>query len=441
MINQTPVTLQSHVSADGIWKEVYFSREFAELERRLLWPKIWQVACREEDLPDVGSYYTYDILDDSIIVVRTAEHEIRAYNNACRHRGRRLTEGSGHSSQFVCKFHGWKWRLDGSNCDVTDREDYGHSLKDEDLRLPKFKVACWGGFVFVNMDPDCEPLQSYLAPVPKFLDPLEFEKQRYRWYISVEVEANWKTCQEAFMEAYHVAYTHPQLEPFVDSRALSFVRGKHGQLQFRDFADQMLGAHFSRPLKRPSREMVYEAIRQQAHDIQSIFCDRDVQAAARILTEVPEDASLADATIAALGYMREAAIAAGAGYANANAEQAMQAGFDWLIFPNTINVLSLNGGLWYRTRPLPTNDPDRCLFEMYALERFTPGSEPKVTRKHFKSWRDCSDLPPFLISDFVNIPEVHRGMKSRGFTTSRPNPVQERIISHFHEVLRDYLQG
>ena len=76
----------------------YISPDYAREEKERLWLKVWQVACREEEIPKVGDYYTYEILDQSVIVTRTAEDEFTAYHNACRHRGRRLTKGCGHTT-------------------------------------------------------------------------------------------------------------------------------------------------------------------------------------------------------------------------------------------------------------------------------------------------------------------------------------------------------
>ena len=430
------------VSPEDIDKEVYYSPEIAKLEKDRLWPRVWQVACREEDLPSIGSYVTYDILDDSVIVVRTSETEIKAYNNACRHRGRRLTTDCGHATIFTCRFHGWKWNLDGSNAEVLDRPEFGTMFGDDDLSLMQFRVGRWGGFVFINMDPDAVAFDEWVAPVAKFLDPMEIDKQRYRWYISVEVEANWKDTQEAFMESYHVTYTHPKLEPFIDSRSIALAHGEygHGQVRVLPFDEHIPGAHLpQRKSPGDARKIVYENIRQQAHDIQSIFSDRDAQAAARVLTECPDGTSYVEALAAAVKLMSEAAIAAGAGWPNMSMEQAYDAGFDWMIFPNTIGVLSMSGGLWYRCLPSQDGNPDKCVFEMYALERFTPGSEPPITRKHFANWQEFPDLPVFLIADFINTPEVHRGLKTRGFPRPYFNPVQEVTISNFHKVLRKYL--
>lgn len=431
----------SRVREDWIPKEAYFSREFAELERELLWPKVWHLVCREEEVPNVGSFYTYDILDDSIIVMRTAPDTLKAFNNACLHRGRRLTQGCGRTNRLTCRFHGWKWNIDGTNHEVVDRDDWAGRLDDVNLDLPEFAIGTWGGFVFINMDPDCEPLDSYLKPMPAYLDAMEIDKQRVRWHITVEVEANWKTCQEAFAEAYHVATTHPQFEPLIDSRSFTVAHGRHSQLRFLPPDQQVVGYH--RPQQGAhgdGRELAMQFMRMQVHDIQAIFSDRDLQAASRVL-QLPEGTPYEVAMFKAGEYIREAAIAGGAGHPTMTMEQFMEAGFDWLIFPNIINVISQTGGLWYRALPSPDNNPDRCIFEMIALERMTPGSEPKVVKKHYKNWQDCDILPVFLIDDFINIPEVHRGLKTRGFQGARTNPIQEGMISNFHRVLHEYIYG
>ena len=65
-----------------------------------------------------------------------ARHPIRAFNNACLHRGRRLLEGCGRSARMFCRFHGWTWNIDGTNARVLDRGDWQGRLDDVDLNLP-----------------------------------------------------------------------------------------------------------------------------------------------------------------------------------------------------------------------------------------------------------------------------------------------------------------
>jgi phenylpropionate dioxygenase-like ring-hydroxylating dioxygenase large terminal subunit len=427
------------VRDDWIPKDAYHSVEFAELERERLWPRVWQVACREEEIPKVGDFVTYDILDDSIIIVRTAKDTIKAYNNACLHRGRRLTEGAGHTARFLCRFHGWQWKLNGENALILDKEDWGDRLECRDMSLKEYKVGSWGGFVFVNMDPDCEPLETYLAPVPEYIGWMEFEKQRYRWYVSLELEANWKTAQEAFEEAYHVAATHRRYAHDFDPRAKSCEHGRHGQLNFRPLEEQSPGIHVGGPNKG-NRESVMSFIRGQARDLRSIYTDRDLQAASRIMTELPNDATYLEALAKANEFIKEAAIASGAGFPDVSDETMGKAGFDWTIFPNLVNVIpSATCGFWYRTRPTRDNDPNRCTVEMYALERFAPGTEPVLERKYYKSVEEWIDMPIFLKEDFENIPEVQRGIRTRGWEGATPNPLQERAISNFHKVLRKFI--
>lgn len=427
------------VRDDWIPKDDYVSSEFAELERRHLWPRTWQVACRVEELPKVGSFVTYEVLDESIIVVRTSESEIRAYNNACLHRGRRLTDGAGRTQGFVCRFHGWAWNLQGQNTRVVDPEDWGRCMHQKELALREFKIGIWGGFVFVNMDPDCESFEEYLGEMPDYLDPMELDKQRYRWYISVEMEANWKTVQEAFLEAYHVQHTHRRLEPFVDSKSDSFAVGKHGRLQ-KYLGEAKVGRYSGGAGAKDQRAAFLETLRVNVQEITSISPERDFHAACRIMTELPPTATWTESALKAFEFIREASIASGAGYPNMTREQVLRAGFDWNIFPNTACAIGPTGGIWYRFLPTPDNNPNRSIFEIYSLERVVPGGEPKLQKKHFRSWRDHPDMPVFLIEDFENIADIQRGMRTKHWRAARTNPVQERIISNMHRVLRQFMK-
>ena len=157
------------VRVDYVPAEHYISREIVQLEKRLLWPKVWQLACRLEEIPFPGDYVTYDINDESVIVVRQTPDTIRAFYNVCQHRGRRLTEGCGSAARLQCRFHGWQWTLDGNVIRIVDRDDWQGcpDMSDEDFSLPEIKVDTWAGFVFVNFDPACEPLARHLAPVPE----------------------------------------------------------------------------------------------------------------------------------------------------------------------------------------------------------------------------------------------------------------------------------
>src|SRR5262249_44242739 len=106
----------------------YYDAEFYKLETERLWPHVWQMACRLEQVPNVGDWIEYKTLDKSVIIVRTKDG-VKAYHNACRHRGVQLAQG-GHGNcetqGFVCPFHGWRWNIEGK-CTFV----YGKHLFDE----------------------------------------------------------------------------------------------------------------------------------------------------------------------------------------------------------------------------------------------------------------------------------------------------------------------
>ena len=257
------------VRDDFIPTSAYLSPEFQKLEYERMWNQVWQVACREEEIPRVGDYVTYEIGDQAFIVIRTAEDRIQSFYNVCLHRGRRLTSGTGSTSRFHCKYHGWQWNLDGSNARVLDREDWKgcSDMDDADLHLRETLVDRWAGFVFINMNLAAEPLMKFLDRVPEFLDCFEFEKMRYRWYVSVKAPCNWKVGLEAFVEGYHVSATHPQWPQFIDDVTRSATYGKHGMFAYptaRPFGQPSV--RLNRPMLEDVRENLIAFYDDLNHD-------------------------------------------------------------------------------------------------------------------------------------------------------------------------------
>lgn len=436
---QTPFPADA-VRADFVPKEAYFSRAYFELEKERLWPFVWQLACREEEIPNVGDFVTYDICDDSIIVVRSAPDEISAFHNVCPHRGNRLTEGCSHARQFLCSFHGWSFGLDGRNIGVPDRKDWGTLLRDEDIRLKAVKTGLWGGFVFINMDEDCQPLDDFLAPMKALTARHEFEKLRFAWYRTTVVEANWKTVAEAFNEFYHVQTTHKQMLSYTNDYSASKAMGRHGWISYA--AEN--GFPLSRsprlaPKETDFRELVFEYVEQMKTDLQAMQTERFYQAAQRLRTETAPGAPAEEVMGKLFEFAVGAAIEEGSGWPDGlTPDYLAETGFDWHVFPNTIFLHpGVEAVLWYRFRP-HGDDPEKCLFDIWSLERFAPGTEPPLVREVIDD-PDSYDWPLIYAQDLHNIPRVQKGMKSRGFAGARPSPVQEAAISNFHRALRTFM--
>ncbi len=424
---------------DFIPKEEYVSPEFATWERARLWPRVWQMACREEEIANVGDYVTYDIGNELIIVIRTAADQISAYHNACQHRGRRLTEGCGHAARLFCRFHGWSWKLDGSIERVVDRANWDGSLNDDDIKLPKVRVGAWGGWVFVNMDENAEPLLDFLSPIPQVFANYEFEKLRYRWYKSVTIDCNWKVALEAFDEGYHVQTTHRQLLPMHEDQSVASAQGRHGMYVLAPEGISF-GARSARldPVEVDFRKNVYDFIKMLERDLAAITPPRTVDAIDRLLTELPGGASHIDVLVKFGEISREAAEAEGAGFPSLTPEDIARAGVDWHVFPNMVFLPAPEGMLAYRARP-DRADPEKCIFDIFSLVRYAPGDAPPLKREVFEDWRAHDNWGLILMQDFENMVEVQRGMRSSGFTMSRTNPIQERAVSNFHRALREFL--
>jgi nitrite reductase/ring-hydroxylating ferredoxin subunit len=150
---------------DAIAVEKYISADYQRREYDRMWSRVWQWACNLEDIPNVGDHIVYDIGDRSVLVVRATENEVKAYHNACLHRGRQLKTEPGSSRQLVCGFHGWTWYLDGQLARIPCRWDFPQ-IRDEDVRLPEVRCETWSQFVFVNFDREAGPLREWLDVVP-----------------------------------------------------------------------------------------------------------------------------------------------------------------------------------------------------------------------------------------------------------------------------------
>jgi phenylpropionate dioxygenase-like ring-hydroxylating dioxygenase large terminal subunit len=189
----------------------YITREEHDLEKERIWKKVWQVACREERVPEVGDAIVYEITDISIIVVRVSPTEIKAYYNVCLHQGRALREYGviSHNRELRCPFHGFCWRLDGKIEHIPSQWDFPQIDKSK-FGLREVRVGRWGGFVFINMDPHGESLESFMGDMPKYWYKYPLEERYIAAHVTKVFPANWKTAQEAFMEGFHARMTHPQ---------------------------------------------------------------------------------------------------------------------------------------------------------------------------------------------------------------------------------------
>src|SRR5439155_13313670 len=171
------------------------------------------------------------------------------------------------------------------------------------------------------------------------------------------------------------------------------------------------------------RRGLYE-FNREVWDTLKATTTEEMLAAGKRLMELPETATPFEVYGAFAQFHREESAKNGTPWPDVTVEQMMAAGTDWHIFPNMVFLQQPTNLLGYRARP-DGDDPDRCIFEVYVLERFAPGKEPKAPLEVVTDWSQMGESGLILSQDFQNMGEVQQGMKSIGFKGARPNPVQE----------------
>jgi phenylpropionate dioxygenase-like ring-hydroxylating dioxygenase large terminal subunit len=423
--------------------EAYISGEYARQERDKLWRKVWLQAGRVEEIPEAGDFLTYDILDDSIVIVRTARDKISAYHNVCPHRGRRLVDTPqgarnawGKRKQFICGFHGFRYNLSGECVHVFEKEDWKGALTPERTHLGEVKTGTWGGWIWINMDPDCEPLRDYLEPAASMLDPFELENQRYRWRRWVVFDCNWKVAMEAFDETYHVPATHPEFTKFGDFRGWARVQGKHSNIGYdapKDLDENQAKLRLGKgdPRSSTAEMQLYTWEHVKTNTTQTL-----VDAAVRLVDELPEGTPPDKVLKHWLDSARRDDAARGVTWPAIDPQHVGSSGTAWQIFPNFQIGHALNNALCYSARPFGY-DPNKCIFEAVTYELYPKGKEPRTewlyTPVDDEAW--LSVLP----QDFSNMAAVQQGMKSAGFRGTLPNPYRERSVANLHRNLAKYM--
>ena len=406
-------------------KDRYLSREWHEKEKDCLWSRVWQFACREEQIPEVGSYIVYEIADQSYLVTRVSEDEIKAYPNVCLHRERLLKTYDGRCSEFRCPYHGFAWHLDGELKHIPAEWDFPHlEARSEDMALPEVKVGTWAGFVFINPDPEAESLQDFLGEeILRHFERWDLENRYIQAHVSKVVNCNWKIANEAFSEGFHVNATHPQgmtytgdpqsqvdiwgntarnispkgipcpLLPFVPTEeqmlrdALDVREGEPLPIPFED------GETMRTALSRAGRERFRDSFGDRVDDL--------------------TDAEFLDAWV-------------------------------YTVFPNFMPWGAFNR-IFYRFRP-NGDEHESCIFEIFYLAPFSGDRPPPATETKLgpsDPWTDAQELEKLAMvaeQDTFNMQRVHQGLKvlrREGVLLSR---YQESIVRWRQDLIQEYVE-
>jgi phenylpropionate dioxygenase-like ring-hydroxylating dioxygenase large terminal subunit len=200
----------------------YVDPVFLTLEREQMWKRAWLYAGHADQCPTPGSWFLTRNTGAPIIVVRDLEGEIRAFYNTCQHRGAPLvTEESGEGRGFVCGYHGWSYTLTGKLTAVRDRRDFVN-LDFSCRSLVPVRCERLGNLIFLNEDPDAEPLAQHIGPMAAELEQYALDSLKLVDSRSYEVDCNVKVLLDAFLEVYHLKSIHQHsVDRFLDHRGMT----------------------------------------------------------------------------------------------------------------------------------------------------------------------------------------------------------------------------
>ncbi len=441
---QPPATFREDPSMElgtaDISIDRYTSQEWHQAEVKNVWQKVWQVACRLEEIPEIGDYVVYDIVDDSLIITRTSENEVHAYFNACLHRGNALCLENGHAEKFRCPFHGFTYSLQGKLESIPSDWDFQHVDKNE-YSLPEAKVGFWGGFVFVNLDPDCGSLEDYLEIIPKHLDSFNFDKKYKAIHLSKVMPCNWKVCQEAFIEGYHVAETHYEhtADGGIDPDGIG------------SFMDDVMMQYDVWPESKHVTRMILASGVASQHVAEHGRSEQHI--IDMMLSYLPEDQrpqlkegekarpALAEHSRKTLGVLYGVDL-------SQHSDTDVLDQVEYTLFPNFTFWPTLFAPLLYRFRP-HGNNVDESIMEVYMLYPIPEDGRDYKTCEEVRlapddTWSSRPELAnygPILDEDTPNMIRMTKGLKTSrkpGITLAN---YQENRLRQFHGVLDDYVSG
>lgn len=404
----------------------YTSSGWHALEMERLWPKVWQVACRLEEIRNVGDHLIYEIGRHNLIVVRSGPDRIQAFYNACLHRGTQLRVEGGRVRRFRCPFHGFTWDLDGRLKEVPTPWDF--TLDPQSMSLPEARVDVWGGFVFVNLDRHAASLSLYLEILPDHLAPFDLDHRYKAVHVSQVVPCNWKVALEAFFEGLHVPYAHPQTTRVYDAAvqydvwpgvrhtsrliqlgaaATPSERGTVTESEILEWFQQQLPPDWRRSLNDGER----------ARPIVAAQMRRALAARYRTDLRHVSDTEVLDQ-------------------------------IQYFIFPNVIPWPAVGAPLVYRFRPV-SDDPGESLMEVYYLHPMPDGEPepdvpPEIRLDPGQLWASVRELGPYgpvFDQDMPNLRRVQLGLTTAQHRTLHLSTYQESRLLHFHRTLDEYLLG
>jgi phenylpropionate dioxygenase-like ring-hydroxylating dioxygenase large terminal subunit len=428
----------ANLRGDPMTGDRYWSKDFAKAEWDHMWTRIWHIAGRTAELEEPGDYVVHDFMHESVICVRQNDGSIRAFYNACGHRGQRLVSASASVTKgFECPYHGWLWGTDGVLRNVQDAHDFPQGNPCGKLKLRELRCDTWGGFVWYSMSDDSPDLGAFLSPMPEIYKNYPMDTAVRVSWMQIDLNTNWKFATDNFSESYHTRTAHPQVPPWidqdVDTARHEMYPGGHGRTvqPMRPSLSDRLPEGVDHPFDHILRQWDIDPASYPDFETKAMQGWLDLKAAKRRSWKQR-------------GYVH---------YEHMNDEELTDSPHT-VMFPNvTISFLPDNL-IIFRTEPHP-DDPNKCTFDLWCMvypvagqtmvESIMAGPKPlreaEFEHKAFDNGRGVPELEGQIVyQDMMLAENQQRGMHSRGYKDAYLAG-QETRVRFFHEVLNDWLAG
>lgn len=206
---------------------VYSSESIYALEKEKIFMTHWLSVARVEELPNVGDYLTFEVMNEPIIISRPSPDEISVCMNMCLHRGVAVAAGCGNAKDFSCPYHAWTFSVDGKLIAAPGMKESEVDMKG--ARMKKLHSRIWRGWVFVNFAENPVPFEDYIAPMEDKLWWFQSDQCKVARKAVIDVKCNWKFLVENLIDIYHVGVIHRStFGGFVKGEKLRFNLERNG---------------------------------------------------------------------------------------------------------------------------------------------------------------------------------------------------------------------
>lgn len=208
----------------------YTDPAYLALEQDLVFRRTWQLVGRNDQVAEIGDYFTAEVAGEPVVIARGADGRVRGFYNVCRHRAGPVALEQGNRKTFVCHYHGWTYNLDGSLRHAPEFEGV-QALDPCEMALRPVRVETWGPLLFVNLDLDASPLSHFLGDIARRAARHRIEGMTWVLRRDYELACNWKVYVDNYLEGYHIPVAHPALYREIDYDAYQVETFRYYSIQ------------------------------------------------------------------------------------------------------------------------------------------------------------------------------------------------------------------